>query len=294
MLFRSKRKTIRVEKFANLELDSHDIHILSKFQNIFFPSEFNGFVPKLPSGILKIVFGNNFNYIINQTNLPDSLEYLRFGGLFNQIVDDLPLSLTSLQFGSDFNQSVQNLPPNLKILRFGTDFNQNIDNLPCGLKIIFFGQKFNNSVDSLPESLIWIKFSYEFNQSVNNLPVNLLYVEFGCKFNQSICSLPNSIKKLIFSNSSEYNIIHEKLPSRLEYLKLPRNYLKYNRDIDEYLLPEQIPTTLKKIISCNYYYHDENQKYWEKMKQLFPDLDISIEQNWTGKIVTRYKHIGIN
>ena len=165
-------------------------------------------LPSLPYPLeIKIdhlLFDGSFNEEIVE-NLPEGLQKLTLGGLFNQkmVKKVLPMSLTHLNFGSQFNQQI------------GEGF------LPEGLTHLAFGDNFNYPIGKgvLPRSLIHLNFGWEFNQQIGEgvLPTSLTHLTFGRNFNQQIGEgvLPESLQKLDFGGSYRMCIHQWYLPRSL-------------------------------------------------------------------------------
>lgn len=89
--------------------------------------------------------------------LPNGTKFLKiFGGLFNDVLDNLPLGLVELEIVSAYNQPLDMLPASLKILSINSRlFNQTLNNLPLGLEELHFGRfsKFNQPLRNLPQTM---------------------------------------------------------------------------------------------------------------------------------------------
>eukprot|EP00435_Cladocopium_sp_Y103_P073484 s130_g43.t2 len=86
---------------------------------------------KFPRSLQSLTFGD-FNFRLPSGILPDGLQYLRFGSMFNSSLEyaELPESLQSLIFGRSFNESLEKvkLPSSLRTLVFGDGyFNQSLE-----------------------------------------------------------------------------------------------------------------------------------------------------------------------
>ena len=83
-------------------------------------------VDNLPSNIERIIFGEKFNYPID--NLPNSIIYIRFDwvGEFDQPIYKLPSNLEELYFGSKFNNIICKVPDGFKKILLGTLFDKPI------------------------------------------------------------------------------------------------------------------------------------------------------------------------
>jgi hypothetical protein len=161
------------------------VHAMKKCQSIHFGIEFNKIIYskrdknyRIPKCITTIVFSEfsffNKPLLANEEPwLPPKLIKLVFGQTFNKVIDGLPEALESLTFGEDFNQPVDNLPPNLKYLTFGEEFNKSVDYLPDGLLVLSFGRYFDQSIDNLPNSIQELSLGAKFKRKINKLPQSL-------------------------------------------------------------------------------------------------------------------------
>lgn len=183
-------------KFKNSFNDPIDEKIISKFR--FYE---------------KIIFGFSFNQHM-KNKIPSSILFIQFGHNYNKSIDNLVIeeeqdNIKELVLGEKFNQEVNNLSPGIKKISFGYDFNKPVNNLPNGIEYIKFGNNFNNNVDYLPCSLISIIFGNSFNNDINNLPSSIKYIELGKDFSKKINNIPFSLEKIKFEknyydNNKEY------------------------------------------------------------------------------------------
>jgi len=150
-----------------------------------------------PSGLRKLKLWKDFNQILKEGDLPDSLTSLTFGEKFNpfdlaSMVGSLPRGLTKLKFGRMFNCPLNPdfLPSSLVSLCFGDQYDQPLceHSLPQGLKFLYFGERFNQLVkpNVLPQGLEKLRFGFRFNQLLERgvIPEKLLVLIFGGCFNQ--------------------------------------------------------------------------------------------------------------
>ena len=97
-------------KFKNSFNEQIDEKIINKFRlydNIIFGFSFNQDVKnKIPSNILFIQFGHNFNNLID-----------------NLVIKNEQDNIQEIIVGEKFNQPVNNLSPNIKKISFGYEFN---------------------------------------------------------------------------------------------------------------------------------------------------------------------------
>ena len=150
----------------------------------------------LPQKLERLSLGNDFNQILDQTELPNDLESLSFGDEFNQNLDavNLPGTLEELSFGRRFDQSLVDvrLPDGLKSLTFGSYYNQSLENvhLPLSLKHLTFGDRFNQSLEyvSLPSNLQTLHFGMHFSRNLEGItwPSNLRSFSCGRQYKDSL------------------------------------------------------------------------------------------------------------
>lgn len=78
---------------------------------------------------------------------------------------------------------MDNLPEGIQQIIVGDIFNQPINNLPSTLKHLVLGTRFDNSLDNLPESLehLYIIRCKNLTQVSTNLPISL--TELHCNIN---------------------------------------------------------------------------------------------------------------
>lgn len=161
----------------------------------------------------KIIFGFSFNQEV-KNKIPSNILFIKFGHNFNNSIDNLTIdgeyeNIQEIILGEKFNKEVNNLSPRIKKISFGYDFNNPVNNLPNGIEYIKFGNNFNNNVDYLPCSLIYIIFGNTFNHDINNLPSSLKYIELGRDFSKKINNIPFGLEKIKFEknyyeNNKEY------------------------------------------------------------------------------------------
>lgn len=191
--------------------------------NAFFRQKLQSF----PSFIVSLKFGNRFTRFVEQ--LPSSLLYLTFGDDFNQSVNCIeywPPKLTHLSFGRKFDQPVESLPSSLLSLTFGEYFNKPVDHLSSSLLSLTFGDYFNKPVNHLPSKLKALTFGHYFNQSVDDLPLTVTHLILGCRhFNKPIDKLPPNLTHLALSYNFNHKI--DRLPDSLTHLTFPKHCERY-------------------------------------------------------------------
>lgn len=139
-----------------------------------------------------LIFGDitkkiNYSYFNNNIDgvLPESIEYLVLGGVFDNDINKLPKNLTHLYLSDTFNKNIDNLPKKLKCLMIGNSFDKNIDILPDNLEYLIIGNSFNQHINNLPKNLKILIIGKSFNKNINHIPNNLrnLIIPINCKIN---------------------------------------------------------------------------------------------------------------
>ncbi len=135
------------------------IHTLPRsLKTLHFGFHFNQeiFVETLPNTLTELKLGSSFN---NKFVLPTGLLYLTFGSQFNQPIlpNVFPSFLKVLHFGCNFNQSIgsHNLPLSLNRLELPGHFNQQLDLTQfTSLTFLSVGHRFEHSLQNkIPSSL---------------------------------------------------------------------------------------------------------------------------------------------
>ncbi|GAM26113.1 hypothetical protein SAMD00019534_092880 [Acytostelium subglobosum LB1] len=158
----------------------------------------------LPSSIVMLSFGDNFNDVISAGCLPNRLTSLTFGQFYNQplVVDALPSTLVYLEFGSWFNRSLE------AFVETSYPLNVVRHNLPC-LETLILGQSFSQDIfpGLLPPSLLTFKTGWSFSQELvpGFVPPNLHTLALGASYRHDIGALlPSSVTSLQYMGS--YNL----------------------------------------------------------------------------------------
>ncbi|KAM9953532.1 hypothetical protein ACTFIR_008607 [Dictyostelium discoideum] len=178
----------------------------------------------LPNSLEILKLSNDFNKSLDFNNLPINLKQLIFGDKFNK-------QLLSNEDNDNDNNNNEELPNLIEFIKFGESFNQefNILNLKK-LKIIIFGSKFNSLISGLKmcESLETVEFGNDFNQIIDNqLPNSLKNLKFGLKFDKLLLpmvSLPKNLETLEFGQLYNQKFQPNTFPLSLTSLKLGFNY----------------------------------------------------------------------
>ena len=102
------------------------------------------------TGLQSLTLGD-YNLRLPSGILPDGLQYLRFGSMFNSSLEyaELPESLQTLIFGRSFNQSLEKVKlPSLRTLVFGDGFNQSLEKVEFpSLENLTLPAGYNHSLD---------------------------------------------------------------------------------------------------------------------------------------------------
>lgn len=150
-----------------------------------------------PASLRQLKFGGDFNQPMDaNVLLPDGLEHLGLGGLFNHAIDDAvwPASLVSISLSNTFDQPVHGVlwPASLRHPWFGSAFNQPITGVvwPPDLRSLEFLGEFNMPVLGVawPSRLQVLRFGGSFNQTLDAvvLPGSLVVLELDKTFFESL------------------------------------------------------------------------------------------------------------
>lgn len=203
-----EKRTIQINSNKSFEFN-HKKYKIGENLEIRFKNSFN---EQLDTKIIckfrlydKIIFGFSFNKDVSNT-IPSNILFIQFGHNFNKSINDLVIeneedNIDEIILGENFNQDVNNLPPKIKKISFGYNFNKPVDNLPNGLEFIKFGNNFNQTIDYLPCSLLYIYFGDSFNLSIDNLPSSIKHIELGKNFILQINNIPLSLEKIKFDKN---------------------------------------------------------------------------------------------
>ena len=191
---------------------------------------------KLPN-LQYLNLGNRF-YLSIDDRIPDSVETLIIGDLFDCSINLLKMGIKKLELGKNFNKPLDQLPRSLKQLKLGKTFNLPIDKLPNGLTHLIFNCEsvFNHYLVNLPSNLKCIKLGCRFNTSIENcLPHGLIELRFGDYFN-------NPIKKKSLNMFGRGGIVCTKkfIPETVRKIKFG---MYFDQDIND-ALPKDIKTVI--------------------------------------------------
>ncbi len=177
-----------------------------------------------PKYLKTLIFGDKM--ISKISNIPDTVEYIKFGKLYNRVIEKYPNNLKYLVFGKHYNQKINELPPNLKCLVFGDNYNQIIDTFPQNLRYLLFGENYNQPIKYFPSNLKIIIFLNTLHiYPLPKLPQSLKYIRFGF-YSVSIFPKINNLPiKIIYLHHHILDYLHHHI---LEYeqIKFP-NTLKH-------------------------------------------------------------------
>ena len=213
-----------------------------------------------------------FDYYLN--NVYGAIYYKQ--NMFNKDVSNLPFGLTHLIFGDSFNCDVSALPPTLTLIKFGHYFNQDISNLPQGIThlslggILFHDAGIFNQNYDIPPNIKYLTLNCNNQYVIEHLPNSIVELELGYGFNLEMNNLPTSIKKLVISKYSDYNIKLNCLPNFIEELHLNRHY-------PHPIL--NIPTNLKKLICMANYPYINDFKIFD-VKTYIEDRELTYEKRF--------------
>ncbi|KAN0023143.1 hypothetical protein ACTFIU_009226 [Dictyostelium citrinum] len=158
------------------------------------------------SSLVCLEFGQNFNEIIRDSVLPNTLKRIKFNNLFNQSINknNLPNQLESITFGNSFNKDINNLPDSIKVLKLPeiSKFSQIIisKKLPKSLTYLSLPSTYNDGLidEMFPNSIKKLKKSNILNSSTKSPPYYLKLKVF--QPNGSLMSNEELLKFLMFSH----------------------------------------------------------------------------------------------
>ncbi len=158
-----------------------------------------------PDSLRRLTLRFNSVQKLDTLRLPQQLEYLELGGLFDNQLPLFPNSLQHMRLNSTSTYyRFTHFPDSLRTLEFGDSFNQDLSDvqLPSALRVLIFGREFNQPVDEikLPPHLEILKFGADFNQPMDHvkLPDSLCLIALGWEFRQPLenLKLPKSLQLL--------------------------------------------------------------------------------------------------
>jgi len=187
---------------------------------------FNGLsmpLPLLPSSLRMMTLAGHFK----ELRLPSGL--LELDLTLSAFLS--PLSHSTLQkviFSPSFNQPIlaRNLP-NLRVLRLGDGFTHPLDDLPFSLTELALDGliSYDHPLDRLPATLKRLELRRPYHHSLDRLPSSLSYLFlFSTRSDQSLDHLPQSLTELDLMSLDSYNRPLNRLPDKLQMLKLGKAF----------------------------------------------------------------------
>ncbi|GAM27688.1 hypothetical protein SAMD00019534_108640 [Acytostelium subglobosum LB1] len=186
----------------------------------------------LPESLQSLTFGSLFNQEIAPGLLPPSLTLLSLGSMFNQeiAVGVLPASLTSLSFGALFNKPLINqegvsiLPQHLTSLSF-VSYNHPLPALPASMTNLDLGNKFKHPME-VPQSLTSLALGPVMYDHALILPTSLTSLKFTQEFNKKVTigSLPQSLTSVLFGDKFNEPILPGSLPNSITHLTFGHSF----------------------------------------------------------------------
>lgn len=238
-------KELLIENYMS-NMSNETIVLPNNLEQLIFRGDYYGGELSLPNSLKYLELYNNHS-TLKKGFLPPNLELLVFGRNFNQVIekDVLPESLKVLYINSCYNQIINKgvLPSNLIDLRFFSEHIQKIeiDVLPKSLQTIYMFDGYDNIFDPgvLPESLTSLNIYKKYNQKLvpNILPKNLRELYLGDKYNQPIDKdvLPDSLEVLQFGFEYNKKIKRGVLPRNLKHLSFDDCF---NKQLKQGILPD--------------------------------------------------------
>ncbi len=250
-------------KSCGAKKDNILFKILSKIprtvSTLIFKSYTNFTLPDLSYTKIKYIsFMKHCEYDMELPNLPNTLEYIKFGGYYNQSIDNLPDSVKTIILRNLFNRPINKLPSNLRYLCLNSECNQVLINFPPRLKYL---------------NIKCYKLS-----NLPPLPAKLRYLYLDCDTNLPI--LPQKLRYLFIDCSRSYSLLMNHFTTScvdLSSIKLRTIVFGANVSFYDYNIVKY-PKTLRKIIvdytiARDAYYTPYKCKYRLRKKRDFDKLD---------------------
>ena len=189
-------------------------------------------IGSLPDGLISLTFGKSFNHAIEAAALPQSLESLTLGDRYNHpiLADTLPSHLTHLKFGAEFAQTIVDnvLPQSLTMLHLSRGFQQPLSQqlLPFALKRLTVIGPFNAKLvaETLPTSLTALTLNTYFNRPIlpHTLPRSLRTLRLGGRFDQPLSTVcfPPDLRRLELEGEFNQELVKGDLPQSITHLSL--------------------------------------------------------------------------
>ena len=120
--------------------------------NLFFETNFNRDISKLPSTIIHLGLGQNFK---QQITFHPNIKYLKLNCNNQYIIDFLPNSIVELELGYDFNLQMDNLPTSIKkiIIDKGSSYNKDLNCLPDFVEELHLNRYYKKRILNIPSNL---------------------------------------------------------------------------------------------------------------------------------------------
>ncbi|KYR01700.1 hypothetical protein DLAC_01705 [Tieghemostelium lacteum] len=208
----------------------------------------------LPMSLKYLNLGQHYNYPLLMGLLPPTIKELRFSedSFFNTEIHQLPESLELLKLGSMFNQSLDTVSylRFLRVLYIGIRFCHPLPPLPQSLRELYIeccyeetllryplpDKLYKLAINQFPETL-----EFQLNRKV--LPDSINILVLGRCFSQVIqpdLTLPKSLSHLEFGYRYNKSLQEGSLPEGL-------SILKFNEGYKQYITKPMLPSTLSQI-----------------------------------------------
>lgn len=144
-------------------------------------------IGSLPADIEKLEFGRYYDQYISPNVIPDSVEFLKFGGGEHDLeIGTIPHGVKELIFGRSYNGVIlpHTIPNSVTYLAFGRSFNKRLDIgcIPNGVIELVFGRHFNMefSPGIIPDSVVKMTLGRGYKHILNDdcLPAKLGMITF--------------------------------------------------------------------------------------------------------------------
>lgn len=230
---------------------------------------------ELPSELVRMTFGSNFNQPVIDIDWPEGLREITFGAKFSQSLAGArwPATLKQMTFGSAFDQPLQDItwPEGLVDVSFGTGFRQALEGnrarwprtlervtladyredltdlmWPSKILMLTISGSFDRSLDAVtfPDSLQELTLSCRFNRSIDDVvfPPGLKHLTFGDIFNQPLGSdgtftFPTALEELTFGVLFDQPIERVAWSNKLTHLTLGH---RFNQPIQAVVWPSSL------------------------------------------------------
>ena len=170
-------------------------------------SIYSNSIDYLHNNVKELILGDNYNITINK--LPNSLLNLVLGKNYCLKIKEFSQGLTYLDIGDSYYEPLDNLPDNLNTLVIGGIFNNFIrypNNLKHFT--IRSSSLFDRELDNLPKSLIYLSIQNYYSNTIKNMPNTILCLSLGDHYNGFIYNFSNNLKKIILSKNFSHDFIN--------------------------------------------------------------------------------------